>query len=254
MLILGIDFETTSPDSLSARPIEVAVILWDEAWNERGRFETLMRPHNHLGLTEEITRITGITDAMIDAKAIPTDNAFRKLNEWMGMADAYIAHNAQYDRTVYEEESKRLGFIPWEKPWYCSILDVEHPEKISCRKLSHMALDYGVAIDPVNLHRAMADVELIGEAMRRNGVKPTQIKEYSEAPWVYMKACIPAPWEDNGRGKELAKKDGYSWETPRGSTEPKFPKTWVKRVKQSQLEAEKLRTVGFKREVLDANK
>jgi len=250
LLILGIDFETTSPDAVSARPIEVAVILWDESWNEQGRFSTLMKAHNHDSLSEEIVRITGITDAMLDESAIPNDNAFRQLNEWMEKADAFLAHNAQYDQTVYERESERLGFIPWQKPWYCSILDVAHPDKISCRKLSHMALDYGRAIDPATLHRAMADVELIGHALRANGVTPTQIKEYAEAPWVYMKACIPAPWEDNGRGKELAKKDGYSWETPRGSTEPKFPKTWVKRVKQSQLEAEKLRSVGFKREAL----
>lgn len=250
MLILGLDFETTSPDSLIARPIEVAVILWDEDWKEQGRFDTLMRPKELVTLPEEIIRVTGITDAMLEDKAWPVDNAFRKLNEWIGMSDAILAHNAQYDRTVYEEESKRLGFIPWEKPWYCSIQDVEHSDRITCRKLSHMALDYGVPIDPANLHRAMADVELIGEAMRRNGIKASGIKSYAESPWVYMKACIPAPWEDQGRGKDLAKKDGYNWETARGTQEPRFPKLWVKRIKESQLEAEKLRTVGFKREVI----
>lgn len=250
MLICGIDFETTSSDPLEARPIEVGLILWDDSWNEKSRFSTLMWGKNYPELSDEIVKVTGITDHDIKKEAIPTDLAFKRLNQFIDQADMLIAHNAQYDFTVYKKESDRLGFIPWEKPWHCSIQDIQHPESMTCRKLSHLALDYGIAIDPATLHRALRDVELMGDVLRKAKISPQEISKFASSPWVYLKACIPAPWTDNGRGKELAKKDGYSWEKARGTDSPVFEKQWIKRVKQCNLDVEKARQVGFKREVI----
>lgn len=205
---------------------------------------------NYPELSQEIQKITGISQSDIEKTAISTEKAFVELNTYLTKADMVIAHNAQYDETVYKKESERLGISISQSSWYCSIQDIQHPDTMSCRKLSHLALDYGISIDPSTLHRAISDVELMGKILLRSNVSPEQILTYSKSPWVYLKACIPAPWTDKGRGKELAKKDGYSWEKAKGSDEPVFAKTWVKRVKECNLADEKLRTVGFKREVI----
>ena len=69
-----------------------------------------------------------------------------------------------------------------------------------------------------------------------------KVLEYAREPWVYIKADILGPWQgkggDGGIGKTQAQSLGYNWEQPRGS-DLKFDKTWVKRIKQRQIDEER---------------
>jgi len=105
-------------------------------------------------------------------------------------------------------------------------------------------------VDPSILHRAYSDVKLIGMLFKKGGYTLEKIIAYRDEPWVYLKADIPKPWEDNEVGKKQAQERGYAWQRARGHVGPEFHKTWVKRIKESALAKEKELSCPFKRIVL----
>jgi hypothetical protein len=127
--------------------------------------------------------------------------------------------------------------------------DLEANTKFKCWKLSHLALDHGVPVDPNVLHRAMADVKLTQQMLAKVGVPAKDIYTYQCIPSVVVQALIPAPFQDGGKGKELAVKRGYSWEVPRG-TQEKYDKAWVRKIKATAYDTEvceapfKVRRIG----------
>jgi hypothetical protein len=115
--------------------------------------------------------------------------------------------------------------------------DVLSNHKHKCWKLSHLALEYGIAVDPSKLHSALADIELTAQLLQRAGTTLHEIKTYHDEPTVVLRAVVPPKWEDKGVGTDAAKKLGFSWEQPRG-VDKKFEKCWVKAVKKQNAEVE----------------
>lgn len=251
MRICGVDFETTGVDPKVDRPIEVGIIAWDEHWNETGRFNALILPEQLELVTPEIEALTGITRNILLNEARPAQEVMEKVVDFLRGCDFIIAHNAAFDSAVYLNELARLDIKAEAMIWACSVLDIPYDQKkFRCKKLSHLALDHGNIVDPSTLHRAMADVELIAKIMKAGKYTPEAIMKFKVEPWVYVKACIPKPWTDGGKGKDLAKADGYGFEKAPYTDGPVFPGAWVKRIKQSAFELEKERSVGFKREII----
>jgi elongation factor P hydroxylase len=60
--------------------------------------------------------------------------------------------------------------------------------------------------------------------------------EFQQEPWVIMAAHTIEPWKDAGKGRDLVKKHGFSWETPKGH-DVKIEKSWVKAVKSRHMDA-----------------
>ena len=199
-------------------------------------------------LDKEVQRVTGLTDQKLAAEGLGPKKSLELLSIVIESSNMVLAHNKEYDEQLYKAECARHGIKPSETPWYCTLTEVPYPARFRCRQLSHLALDHGVVVDPSKLHRAIDDVRLMGQLLIRGGYTPEGIVAYAKAPWVYLQALIPAPWEDGGVGKERAQKAGFSWEKCRGTTEPVFPKKWVKRVKD--LNAEKENDPGLKRVII----
>jgi hypothetical protein len=172
----------------------------------------------------------------------------------------FIAHNVQYDAVVlagfidkFPDIKKRYAGHPAfnTQNWICTYNDVPYPARFRCKILSHLALDHGIEFGPnFKAHSALIDIELILKILIAGGYTLEKILAYKNDAWIYLQALVPTPWEDNGKGKEDAKAAGYSFETARGTTEPKFPKAWVKRIKSAALEEEKKIQVPFKRQIL----
>ncbi len=150
-------------------------------------------------------------------------------------ADLIMAHNTAFDRTVFESVCGRLKIPFSQKEWLCTLNDFPWPRKFTCRKLGHLALEHKMKMDDRDLHRAIADVDLMFELVF-NHYDFEKVLEYARSPWLYVQADIPAPWNDGGVGKAFASKKGFAWEKCRGTEEPVFAKRWMKRVKQSQLD------------------
>lgn len=257
MTIAGVDFEATSDDPTSARITEIGAILWDsDGWVEKERYSCLVYDKSYPKQSDIVVTVTGITDEMLRAEGRDPKDSIMGLLHFIGKAEKVIAHNKDYDRVLLESEQERHGIserIPVEN-WLCSYKEVPYPEHFRCKKLAHLLLDHGVAVDPANLHRAVHDVDLIAQVLRAGGYSLESILEYVNTPWVYLKALVKKPWEDNGVSTTLAKKDGYSWQShPSWEEGVEFPKLWVKRVKANKLEAEKAKNPGFQRVIVHPN-
>lgn len=246
MLICGIDFEATDKDPKTARITEIGAVIFDTDKNwepiDQG-FGALVYAPDYPPLSKEVQDVTGITDELLRAEGVSPVEALTQMCLYAGRAERMIAYNMEYDGTLYAYERKRLGeeklpALPREK-WLCAYVGVPWPAKFKCRKLSHLALDHGLIVDPSQLHRAVGDVLLMGRLLAYSGQTAEGIIAYSAIPWIVVKAEIRPPWEDP-KGNASAKERGYSFETPRGVDDgKKFSKSWVKRIKQNELEKER---------------
>lgn len=238
MLIGGLDFEATSADPKEARIIEIGAALWDPGTGVISqRYSCLVHEPEHPKLSDEVRRITGLDDDILERDGCRLGVAVPELAQFLAPADYLMAYNIKYDRTLLEAECARLGLpAQFKKPWLCAYEDVEYPDHFRCRQLAHLALDHGIVVDPELAHRAHYDVELFFHILR--GYDIDKVIAYSKSPWTFVQAIIPAPWTDGGKGKEAAQARKYSWERPR-MTDVVFPKAWVKRIKQHELQKEK---------------
>lgn len=249
MLICGVDFETTGLDNKVDDIIEIGAAIFDgETWKVKDTLSHFVNPGKPIPLM--ITELTGINDEMVK-DGITIAGGVQLLDSFVKDCDFFIAHNAQFDKGMLMESIGRHGILVSERlqiPWLCSKSDVKTHVKAKCTKLSHLAVDYKLVVDGGKLHRALDDVLLMGQMLQRTGLTAKEIWEWSQEPWVYMKALCAPPWKDNGKSTIEAKSMGFSWERCTGTYEPVFPKKWVRRVKVSELEEEKARVAQtFKR-------
>lgn len=263
MKVAIIDFETTGVDPLTCIPLEVCAykieLKSEDSWDGMaGYLQFFIRHVAFESVPDHITELTGITTGQILHSGVGGFVVFKKILEFTADCSYFIAHNRTFDMAVFGNQQEALALksdFPGHNifdtdNWFCSIEDAEYPARIKCRVLSHLALEYAFDFKDVKVHSAITDTHMVWYILWKSGNTLAKMKARRAEPWVYLQALIPPPWEDGGAGKEQAKKAGYSFETARGTTEPKFPKAWVKRVKQSQLDTEKKMESPFKRQVI----
>jgi DNA polymerase III epsilon subunit-like protein len=252
--IAFIDFETTGPNPLEDRPTEVACVITDRDWNVLAKFQSFMWEESYPELTPEIEQLTHIKQPELIRFGKHPKIKMQELWDFLNAhtVNYLVAHNSDFDRVVLESELARHGITSLAGKWICTIKDVPYDTKYRCKILSHLALDHGIDVDPSALHRAMGDVTLLISLLTNGGYSLEEILTNMSEPWVYLKAEIKPPWEDNGAGKDAARADGYSWQKDMrwGDGAPSFPKTWVKRIKRNTLDTEKLKTVPFIRRII----
>lgn len=245
MYSLLIDFETTGIDTSVDRVIEIGAQVVDESWNVLAQCSVLVKGDDYPTLTTDIQDITGITQEDLDKNGKSIEEAWSLLDSIIPDDLQYaIAFNKQFDESIFRAEAarhvltmKRGLNILAQVPWVCAMVDVETNYMYKSWKLSHLALEYGVAVNPKELHRAINDVELMRKTLIAMGTSSQKMLSFQQVPWIYVAAKIEKPWIDGGKSKNEATKNGYSWEKAKGD-DKQFPKTWVKRIKAHQLELE----------------
>jgi DNA polymerase III epsilon subunit-like protein len=247
MKILGLDLETQHDDAKTCPITEVGAVLIEIDPDIDPGKHKILRQESFCQLvyhpkyppqTELIVELTGITDEMLKKDGQEPRVVLPKLIPYLEQADYVMAHYKQFDQTVLESVCARIGVPLGKYEWICSLTDVPWPKKYTCRKLSHLAFEHGMQVDVKSLHRAVQDVELMLQLVLGH-YHIYDILKYRNTPWAYVQADIPAPWTDKGVGKAAASKRGYGWEKAKGTEEPVFPKTWVKRLKADQVEKER---------------
>ena len=174
MLALIFDTETTgipkhpkARDEVQPRVIEFAGLLIDEQGGEVDRLEFLCNPGQPL--EEIITKITGLTDDDL-ADQPPFADFMGRLAALFERADALVAHNLPFDRTLIELELARLGNpeFPWPRINVCTVQ--ENAERWGRRpKLTELYQE--VVGEPLaQTHRAMDDVEALARVVVETGV------------------------------------------------------------------------------------
>ena len=253
MKILLIDFETTGIDTTTDRIIEVGAMLVDEKWDVLKSLSFLVKDQSYPALTADIQRITNISQEDLDKNGISPNDFARQLSDFIeGDLNYAVAFNRSFDENIFKTEMARGGFGMFpginrilQVPWLCAMVDIESNYQFKSWKQAHLALEYGITVNPKELHRAVADVELMRKILIESKATPQSLYDFQIMPWVFLHALIPAPWTDGGVGKNAAVKAGYNWEVAKGTDGPKFEKTWVKRVKKHKVEDE-IKSVPFK--------
>ena len=251
MNILMLDFETSGLSPEADRITEVGALLVNEKWDKVASFNHLIYDKDASPITPEITALTGISDSLLMEKGKPATEVFEALGMFAGKVDFAVAYNEEFDSGMFRAAMKKytLDMIPeismlLQTPWLCAMKDVEKNYNLKCWKLGHLCLDHGLAVDPSVLHRAIDDIELTRRMLVHIGETPRGMVQFRHEPWAFLRALIPAPWEDNGVGKGQAQKLGYTWEQAKGDPQ-KFEKAWVKKVKERFVD-EEIRRAPFK--------
>jgi DNA polymerase III subunit epsilon len=233
MKILGLDFETTGLSWQADRIIEVGAVLYD--WDTETPLcllSELVIPDRPV--PDEIVKLTGITDALIDAYGQSEELTLRRLLRMIGQADYVMAHNgSEFDKLFFDACIARVGDVGtgWECPWLDTRCDIVFPESITTRQLKFLAAEHGF-LNPFS-HRAIFDVLTMLKVARQYPLE--SIVARSKEPTLYIQAIVS--FDD----KDKAKARGYFWCAPR--------KIWWRSMKQSDYEIEKT-AAGFRTALL----
>lgn len=255
MRVKVIDFETTGFPATTCRITECGA--QDILVGDDGRFEMegktleeFVYEGDYPAITSEITELTGITQEMLEKHGISFPTLVAKLFDSTTpgeMPDYMLAHNKSFDEQVFKSEMARhrdsfeTEFYAriMEIKWICSLRDIKWDAKYKCKKLSHLALDVGVSVDPATLHRAGGDVRLLIRLLMFAEIDIKALVGLSQIPLVIVRAMVPSPFGargDGGKGKDAAKAAGFGWQKAPGTDGPELKNTWLKQVRENEIE------------------
>lgn len=226
---LFVDVETTGLDPLHDEIIELAMtpFLYSREGQIHGvgeSFQAFREPSRPI--PQEVTAITGITDAMVAGHKIdPSDVA-----TFAAPAAFVVAHNAAFDRRFLE----RYCDVFVTKPWACSMSQIDWAgEGHEGVKLAYLASGAGFFYDK---HRAANDcaaaIELLSRPLPKSGVPALACLLDSARRPTWRIRAEGAPYEM----KDTLKARGYRWDDgSRGA-----PRAWYTDVSDGEQERELL--------------
>ena len=231
MKIVGLDFETTGLSPVEDRIIECGACLYD--WDSKTPLQLMSEfVHPERPIPEEITKLTGITDGMVDGYGISEREALIELDILFSGADYAMAFNgSNFDLPFYLAACNRLGIEASGIFWLDASSDVKYAPEIKTRNLQHLAAEH-LILNPFR-HRAVFDVLTMLKIAERYDLDAIISK--AAEPTIYAQAVVSFD------EKELAKERGYHWFAPR--------KLWWRSWKQSDYEADKMEC-GFRTQLL----
>ncbi len=174
MMFALFDFETTGLPlhrcaSINKQPraIEFGGVLTD---GNRVIEEISLLINPNVPLESVITKITGITDEMLDGQ--PTWPAHvQTIADFFGKADAVMSHNLSFDKFIAECEMRRLdehlGKINWPSLEICSVGETRHIKGYNM-KLEKLYSEYVGEL--VQTHRASDDCKMLFEVAKKTGI------------------------------------------------------------------------------------
>lgn len=147
-----VDIETTGGSHERDKITEICILIHD-GLTVVDKFSTLINPERHI--PEYISRITGITDQMVE-KAPKFYEVARKIVE-MTEGNIFVAHNVNFDYNFIHNEFKSLGYS-WKREKLCT---VRLSRKLLPRRVSYSLgrLCESLGIEIQARHRAAGDAE-----------------------------------------------------------------------------------------------
>ena len=223
MKILGCDTETTGLDPKKDRITEIGLVLYDSESATPVRISGFL-VQTGAAISEEITRLTGITQEAVAEYGVPAAQAIAAVYSMVGKADYLCAHNAPFDRDFLNAECERQGKAPLVLPWIDTRTDLpkEAYQKGKSASLKYLCADHGFLY---LAHRAVNDVLAMLELLSRYDLD--KVIKRAQTPNVNVRAVVS--FDD----RQLAKERGYYWK-------PEL-KLWVKPLKADEVNEEKLK-------------
>jgi len=214
-IILALDFETTGLNVVEDRPIEVGAVLWSSG-QQKCLESTGFLVESDKPVTEEITKITGITQTAVDKFGYAAVDGFDAVIALLKMADAIAGHNAiRFDKKILESWAKRIdGEVP-EKLWIDTTTDLPGAK---FGTLSHVAADHGF----LNLfpHSALADCQTVVKLLSMYDVE--EVIKRAKSPTLVIRS------HQDRNSNQDASKLKFRWNPER--------KVWWRTIKDMDLE------------------
>lgn len=177
--LLVFDFETTGLTLHPAAPlhkqphaIEFAGAIFDTSTGKMVReYSTLINPG--VEVSEEITKITGITHAQAHAPGVPS---FREVQEELARcffeSDISVAHNHPFDKSILTFELLRASTDPGTFPWCATqVCTVEWFKPLYGRRAKLTEIYERVMGEKLlQTHRALDDVQALAAVAMKEKV------------------------------------------------------------------------------------
>jgi len=149
-------------------------------------------------ITEEITKITGITNEMVEGQKIEDSS----VEQIFGNVALVIAHNASFDRGFFDKRFPTLSNLPWA----CSIKDMDWTAYgLEGNKLLYLLYQCGYFYEA---HRADIDCIATLRLFQSHEGSIKQILHKSLDNQIRIR-CYFAPYHV----KDELKERGYRWDT-----------------------------------------
>ncbi len=224
---LFLDVETTGLDAAVDQVIELALVPFGFAPD--GRIFVLGEEYSGLRdpgmpISPEITRLTGIDDAMVAGKTLDTD----RITELLEPAHLIVAHNAAFDRPFAES----LHPLFAQRAWACSLAEVPWREQgLESAKLDYLGFHYGFFYDA---HRATGDcragIHLLAQTLPDSGQRVLDAILQSARKKTIRLWAEGSPFDAKDRLKERQ----YRW----NSGDDGRPKSWYRDLDEAELDEE----------------
>ena len=220
-----IDLETTGLDRDEDEIIEIAMKLIQvsktkiEQLKVVDAYESFQDPG--IVITEESTRIHGITNDMVQGHQID----WMQVESILNNSQLIIAHNARFDRSFIDKKLE----LSKDKIWACSVNDIDWEKRnFSSKKQEMLCIWHGFYYDS---HRAMIDVDalifLLTHPSYESHHPILELIHNAKKPMCLIEATH-AKYEF----KNILKKRRYRWNADN--------KVWYTFVKNDEIDDERL--------------
>lgn len=159
MIVLGVDFETGEDFHAGKEAnfiTEVGLALYD------GEKKTILSSTSMLinqgkTICEKASRLTGITQDMIEKFGVSLEYATSVMNYYASQAQVLLAHNKDFDEYYWKRDMSFWSHdVNANRHWLDSMTDIDYPE--TCNERSLMYISAYHKILNFNEHRALPDV------------------------------------------------------------------------------------------------
>lgn len=220
-----IDTETTGLDTDACEILELGYQIVE--FDSVGNLYRVLASKNFMNepegeISDEVTKITGITFEDVAGHSIPWEEVLQDLAQ----VNLCIAHNAGFDRPVLE----RYHDVFKEKIWGCSVAQIDWNELAHVSSRSQEFLCWKIANIFYGAHRALDDVMALTELLSQKIGEPEQpalgflLKSVRIAKTLVKATGAPFDLKDTLKSR------GYQWNAAE--------RVWQRMMDDSQLELE----------------
>lgn len=222
-----LDIESTGLNTATDKIIEISLVPFE--YTNDGRIYRVFEGYSsfqdpEITIPEQITSITGITNEMVKGKKIDLTIVENIINN----ADIIIAHNAAFDRKIFERQLLKTT----NKTWACTLTQIPWvKEGINSAKLEYIAFVFGFFY---KAHRAEVDclvgIHILSHRLPISSEPALKILLQNAQEKSYRIWAINSNYET----KDILKFRKYRWNDGSNSQ----PKAWYIEVYESQKEEE----------------
>jgi DNA polymerase III subunit epsilon len=224
MILLSYDLETTGLDKQKDRMIEVGLALYSTGQKKILESTGFLVQPDGVPITQEVTDITGITQAAVDRFGHEPSDTLDDFNWFAEQADAIIAHNgSRFDKPVTENTARRLNKILENKLWIDTMTDIPG---VKGEQLVTMCGKHGF-VNP-NQHSAEDDAKSVLKLVSFYSID--KVVERAKSPTIVVRSHQPNTTENN----KIVRKLGFIWNGD--------AKIWWRATKEMDFESLKSRT------------